>query len=149
LKKTNSSNSRACILVVEDDQDIREIVLELIESLGFDTKSAMNGRVALEILYPDRHRQTGRFDSVVDAVFSDIRMPLMNGFELLSQLRKLNFNQPFVLMTADPSKENRDRAFQLGAFDFIKKPFEIETLRRTLSRAAQIGIEKKASLYPT
>ncbi|MFQ5982777.1 MAG: diguanylate cyclase, partial [Woeseiaceae bacterium] len=102
------------ILVADDEVAIRELVGELLESEGHDITLAEDGADALEKFKRTWH----------EIVFSDIRMPGMNGIELLGAVKEINENTQFVIMTSHASIENSVEALKKGAFDYILKPFE-------------------------
>jgi CheY-like chemotaxis protein len=108
------------ILVVEDENVIRENTLEMLELKGYDVKGASNGNEAIEIL--------NSFSP--DIVFCDIMMPQMDGFEFLKWFRNESnyFNIPFVFLSAKAEQEDRDNAISLGANDFLLKPFSFSCL---------------------
>ena len=102
------------ILVAEDETAIRELVGEILEGEGHEVTLAEDGEDALEKFKRAWH----------EIVFSDIRMPKMNGIELLSAVMKINTNTQFVIMTSHASIGNSIDALKKGAFDYILKPFE-------------------------
>ncbi len=118
--------SRPSILVVDDDEDLRETLASCLDAEGFETATAEDGVAATASM-----AQKG-----FDLVISDVRMPKMGGMELLSRARA-NGGPPVVLMTgyADiPASE----AMARGAKGFVQKPFSLEALceivRRLLGR---------------
>ncbi len=103
------------ILIVEDDDTIRNNIVRLLKLEGFDTISAPDGLVGL-----DRARAFRP-----DLIISDVSMPGMNGFELLAAVRadKALATQPFMLLTALDDRENMRRGMTGGADDYLAKPF--------------------------
>jgi len=102
------------ILVADDEIAIRELVGEILEGEGHEVTLAEDGEDALEKFKRTWH----------EVVFSDIRMPKMNGIELLEAVREINGNTQFVIMTSHASIDNSIDALKKGAFDYILKPFE-------------------------
>jgi diguanylate cyclase (GGDEF)-like protein len=102
------------ILIADDELAIRELVGEILESEGHDITLAEDGEDALEKFKRFWH----------EVVFSDIRMPKMNGIELLAAIKEINVNTQFVIMTSHASIDNSIDALKKGAFDYILKPFE-------------------------
>jgi CheY-like chemotaxis protein len=100
------------ILVVDDDAINRKLLIKILERKGFKSIEASNGVEALEILKKEP----------IDIVLLDIVMPVMNGLELLQELRKHPkfVGLPVIILTTDDSKKNE--AEVLGASDFITKP---------------------------
>lgn len=106
------------VLIVDDDAALRDALTMTLGRLGFDTLSATNGSDAL--------MQVKR--NSVGLVLSDVQMPGMDGSELLTNLRQLAPKLPVVLMTAYGNVEQAVSAIQLGANDYLLKPFDTETL---------------------
>lgn len=102
------------ILVVDDELAIRELVGEILSGEGHEVTLAENGEDALEKFNLTWH----------EIVFSDIRMPKMTGIELLAEVKKINQNTQFIIMTSHASIDNSIGALKKGAFDYILKPFE-------------------------
>ena len=121
------------ILVADDEVAIRNLVGGLLEDDGHTVTLAENGEDALEKFNVDWH----------EIVFSDIRMPKMTGIEFLAEVKKINENTQFVIMTSHASIDNSIAALKLGAFDYIIKPFEdldiiIETANRAIANLSAI-----------
>lgn len=102
-----------CILVVDDELGIREILKEFLEQEFKRVILAQNGEEALQIF---------KNDSNIDIVLSDLSMPKMNGVELLKEIRKFNSKVPFVFFSGFGSDENMKLALRYGAYDFVNKP---------------------------
>ncbi len=113
------------ILIVEDETDIRENIEDILYCADYDVLPAKNGREALNIL-----------DSVTpDLIISDIRMPEFTGLELLNELSKsVTSHIPFLLLTALSSREDIRLGMDLGADDYITKPFTSEELLNSVKR---------------
>ncbi len=120
------------ILIVDDEQSYRQLLSLVFESDGHTIRTASNGREALAVL----QRET------VDVVISDVRMPDMDGIEMLGAVRETQPDLGVILMTAFASVETAREAFKLGADDFIQKPFDVEELKlivkKTLEKQALI-----------
>ena len=108
------------ILVVDDDPDILQFVEMNLDMEGFDTHTAESGRVALEVA---RERPP-------DLILLDVMMPELDGLTVLRRLRSspATSSIPVVLLTAKALAEDRVRGLDLGADDYITKPFDIEEL---------------------
>lgn len=118
------------VLLVEDDEALRYVYTRMHawQENGFCLAAqAANGKQALEQL--DRER----FDLIV----TDIRMPFVDGLELLRELRRREIQTPVILVSSYGEFEYAREGLVLGAFDYIVKPFREEQLRAVLSRAAQ------------
>ncbi len=102
------------ILIADDEIAIRELVGEILEGDGHVVTLAEDGEDALEKFKRTWH----------EIVFSDFRMPKMNGIELLGAIKEINENTQFVIMTSHASINNSIDALKLGAFDYLLKPFD-------------------------
>ena len=115
----------ANLLIVDDELGMRQFLTHLFQRKGHTVRAAGNGREALEML---RH-------SPADLIVSDVRMPDMNGIELLRSARELFPTVEVVLMTAFANVDTAREAFLLGAYDFVQKPFDNDLLTETVTRA--------------
>src|SRR5215207_4296867 len=120
----------ANILVVDDEKGYREVLKVIFESEGHSVRSANNGRTAVEML------RSGLFDVCI----SDVKMPDMNGVELLRTVRDILPDLAVILMTAFGTIDTAREAFKLGADDFIQKPFSNDELKLIVKRT----LEKQA-----
>ncbi len=108
------------ILIIEDEKYVRENIAELLSNEGYKTICKSNGKEALELLT----------HTVPDLILSDIMMPELNGIELLKKLneQKLGYRIPFIFLTARFDNDDIRRGMNLGADDFIAKPFKADDL---------------------
>jgi two-component system sensor histidine kinase/response regulator len=108
------------ILVVEDDQDVRQNICDLLEVEKFQVRSAHNGLQALEILQ----------DFFPDLIICDVMMPEMNGHQLLKKISTItNYASiPFIFLTAKADPNDHREGMNLGADDYLTKPFTREQL---------------------
>ncbi len=104
------------VLIVEDDDITREILVSMLVSRGFACDQASNGQQALEML------GAGEYDVVV----TDISMPLMTGIELMEKSAELNLRASFIIITAYASLETALEALRKGAYDYLLKPLNFE-----------------------
>jgi two-component system NtrC family response regulator len=114
----------ATILIVDDDTAMREAIAEAVRDLGHDPRAAMSGREALELL----NRETA------NAVFLDLRMPGMDGLEVLRRIRARPQPPPVTVLTAHATATNTIEAMRLGAFDHLTKPIGRADLARVVDR---------------
>ncbi len=122
------------ILVVDDDEGIRDLVGEHLEEMGLEVILAENGAEALAVL---AKRET-------DLVITDYKMPMMNGLQLCQAIRDKNIKSMIIMMTAYGDYELTKSAISTGIFDFIEKPFGKEVLVHRVSRAVdQVRIKNK------
>jgi two-component system NtrC family response regulator len=113
------------ILVVDDEENYLVILSAFLADEGYETLTAQNAQRALEILE----------SADVDLVLTDMKMPSMDGIELLKEVKKRAPHTPVVVMTAYGTVEKAVEAMQEGAFNFIQKPFQNETLRQIADKA--------------
>ncbi len=122
---------RPVILVVDDDR-MNLLIAQKILSGEYDTAAVTSGREALE------HLRTNR----TDLILLDLRMPDMDGFqfmEIISEDEELK-NIPIVCLTADDDHDSEVRCFELGAVDFITKPFIAEIMRKRIARTIELSM---------
>lgn len=110
------------ILVVDDEPEILEILNFLLLTEGHSSILARNGREAVEIACLSRP----------DIVFLDVKMPVLDGFGALRELRGIVPETKVVMMTACPEVDFVTRAFKEGAVAFLGKPFDMAAVRRIL-----------------
>jgi two-component system response regulator PilR (NtrC family) len=126
-------NSKASILLVDDEPDIIEILEIVLRDEGMEVCRAASARAALELL------RQNHFDIVI----SDIRMPDMSGVELLKEAKQLAPDTVFVLITAYASTDTAIEALQHGAYDYLTKPFKMEELLEIVRHC----LEKKSLMH--
>ena len=106
------------ILIAEDDDNLRNALLQSVGNEGYKVKGAHNGKVALDMFFAEH------FDLVV----TDVMMPLMDGNELTSKIKKGNFNTPILMLTALENIDDKEKGFNSGADDYLSKPFALKEL---------------------
>ncbi len=119
------NNLPANILAVDDDKTSLLVLDAYLRSFGFNVTTASGGLQALEVL--------GKRD--FDLLISDLRMPGMDGIELLKEMRRRDITAPFIVVTACGSIESAVAAMRQGACDYLEKPFNPDTLQLTVQRA--------------
>lgn len=120
-KKTTPSTSSAAsrkILVVDDDPTLLEILLETLETLGYESAGAVNGQEALSKL---KNRS-------FDLVITDIRMPHLDGLSLLRNVKEINPKIPVIMITGFSLAYPSQRALREGADGYLVKPFRIDKI---------------------
>ena len=112
------------ILIVEDEEQIRESYVEILELEGYGAFGAGNGRVGLDIID----------QTPIDLVVCDLLMPYMNGHQMLVELRQnpATANMPFILVSAKNDQATREESFALGATAILAKPVKLEKLLETI-----------------
>lgn len=106
------------ILIADDESSIRETIAEFLSSEGFETQTASDGHAALEIIK----------NGSIDILISDVRMPGMDGIELIKQVNTYASDTLVILMTAFASVETAIQALRSGAADYMLKPLDLDEL---------------------
>ncbi len=115
----------ATILVVEDDAAMRAFLREVLEEEGHTVEVAAGGRAGVE-----RVRQ-----GAVDLVISDVKMPDLDGLDMLREIKAVTPSPHVITITAFGSIDTAIRAVKLGAFDYITKPFDVDQLNLSVQKA--------------
>lgn len=115
------------ILVVDDEQAIREVISSLLAAQGFSCTPCVNGRAALEAFRKE----------TFDLVLSDIIMPEMDGMKLLAEVRAADPDVPVIMVTAMHDISIALEAIRAGAYDYLLKPFEKDQLYLSVRRALE------------
>jgi len=115
------------ILLVDDDSSVRRVLQFKLEKRGFSVETAADGLQALKALK----------ENPFDLLLSDIRMPKMDGIELLSEAKAVQPGIKVILITAHATVNQAVEAVKLGAFDYITKPFEDDELFIAVEKALQ------------
>lgn len=117
------------ILIVDDEARMLRVLEIMLQKMGYEISCASNGMEALQSLQ----------ESPADLVVSDLRMPGMDGIELLNQLRAQGNNVPFIIMTAHGTIQSAVESMKLGACDYILRPFDMEALELSINRILATG----------
>jgi two-component system response regulator PilR (NtrC family) len=115
------------LLIVDDEQGMRQLLSIIFGREGHEVRTAENGRRGLELLRAE----------AADLIVSDVKMPDMGGIELLRAARALLPDVAVVMMTAFATVDTAREAFKLGADDFITKPFDIDELKLIVAKALE------------
>lgn len=119
---------RIRVLVIDDEKDMCWILRKIFEDVGYEVITAHKGQEGIE---------KARKDSA-DLAILDLKLPDINGLEVLSALKRINPRMPVVVITAFGTPEMNEAALDLGAYSFIDKPFRVENIlkvtREALSR---------------
>jgi two-component system response regulator HydG len=117
----------ATILVVDDQESAREFLGRYLEDVGYRTLLADSVEAALRALQAES----------VDLVITDLRMPEIDGVEGLRRMRSIEPQLPVIVLTAFATVETAVQAMKLGAFDYVRKPFEAEEMEIIVARALE------------
>ena len=120
------------MLIVDDEPRLLRVLRLGMPEHGFNVLTASNGQEALKIL----------FDKPVDVVVTDVRMPVMDGVELIYEMERLDIKLPIVVTTAHADIDTAVKTLKHGACDYIRKPFSVEELVQSVNKA----IEKVSNL---
>jgi len=119
------------ILVVDDEEGARELFQTILSGEGYEVTLANDGHTALNLL------KTDPFDLVI----TDIKMPVMDGIQLLQEIRKSGSKTDVIMVTAYGEVESYLKAMSLGAAEYINKPIRIKELKRIVHK---VVTEKQA-----
>jgi len=114
----------AKILVIDDEQGIRNLLDTLLRRKGYDVLLAESGRKGLE-LFRREHP---------DVILLDLKMPEMDGIAVLEQVRRLNPDQHVIVLTGAGTPEMEQRVYALGVSEFVHKEFSLHRLGESLTR---------------
>lgn len=120
--------SNKSILIVEDEQVLRESLAELFAGEGYEVLQAANGRIARDLVL-------GRS---VDVVLTDVRMPEMDGISLLDHLRQIVPETPVIVLTAYATVDSAVEAMRKGASDYVLKPVQLDEILLRIDRALHV-----------
>ena len=106
------------VLVVEDAPDMNHLIAKTLKKEGYSVDCCFDGQEALDYLLGAEY----------DAVLLDVMMPKLDGYSLLKQLRNRNFETPVLFLTAKDTVADRVKGLDLGADDYLVKPFAFDEL---------------------
>ncbi|MHB8655247.1 MAG: sigma-54-dependent transcriptional regulator [Terriglobia bacterium] len=115
------------VLIVDDEQSARDLCVEILHRMGFKTETAESGARALEVMEREP----------VDIVLTDVRMPGLDGIELLKILRQKYPETDVVMMTGFGTIQASVEAIKLGAYDYLTKPFKVDEFKHTFQRLVE------------
>ena len=128
------------ILVAEDDPNLGMLLVDYLESEGFEVKLCRDGELALKAFQLSRY----------DLCLLDVMMPKLDGFSLAKEIKVKDKNVPIIFITAKSLKEDKSKGYLLGADDYVTKPFDEEELlwkiKALIRRIPETTIEPPAPL---
>ena len=130
------------ILIAEDDRELRQLFSHVLNRHGYTVTGASNGREALDAMDKDFY----------DMIISDIMMPVMDGYELVRQLREVGNTTPVLMITAKDAFDDMRLGFQSGVDDYMIKPINVNemVLRvQALLRRAQMINDRRQTIGDT
>jgi len=113
------------VLIVDDEPRLLRVLRLGLPEHGFNVLTASNGQEALKVL----------FDKHVDVVVTDVRMPVMDGVELIYEMERLGIKLPIVVTTAHADVDTAVKTLKHGACDYIRKPFSVDELVQSVKNA--------------
>ena len=130
-RELKSSKEPKTLLVIEDDETMRRALARIFESDGHTVKTAADGTQLSTVLD----------DNPIDLIILDIGLPWINGFELAKLLKEhKDLKQiPLVFISAKTSETDIKRGFEVGADDYIKKPFDIDIMKKSVDTLLKIS----------
>jgi len=127
------SEDQQIVSIIDDDEDVRDSLVELIDSIGLQTKSYSS---AINFLDEADINQAG-------CILADVRMPGMSGIELQHKLNELGASQPLIIMTGHGDITMAVKAMKDGAFEFLQKPFRDQELLDCITKALEQDSESR------
>ncbi len=119
-----NTHPNTTILVVDDDEAIRDTLREIFLRDGFNTEIAENGYIATRIVR----------EKWLDLVFLDFELPGQNGIDVLKEIKQININLPVVMLTGYSGEEINTWAINAGAFELLRKPIQLSQIRQTIHK---------------
>ena len=118
------------ILIIEDEEPIRRVLKKILieENRSYNIYEAVNGKEGLELIKNNKK---------IDIVLCDIKMPIIDGIEVLKRSKKIKPNLPFIMLTGHGNINTAVEAMKIGAFDFISKPPDLNRLITSLRNAIE------------
>jgi len=129
--------SGSTVLIVDDEQTLARSAKAFLADHGYDAEVATSGEKAMELLE----------NLQPDVVFADVRLPGMSGLDLLKRIREFDPVIPVIMVTAYGSIEGAVEAVKLGAFDYVKKPVDLEELKLLADRARENRLLRQELSY--
>jgi DNA-binding NtrC family response regulator len=130
------------IWIIDDDQSMRWVLEKTLSNNGYQVTAFESGSVALANF--KRTLPQARPDLII----TDVRMPGINGFELLKQVKNISPQTPIIVMTAYTDLDTTVQAFQEGAFEYLPKPFDIDDALELVARACEPADELTPGQQP-
>src|SRR4030042_1956287 len=115
------------ILIVDDDEVMSRTLSDILKKMSYEVTSLQTGKDALSPLQ----------ESIFDLILLDIRLPDLNGLDVLKKIREIDSDSFVIVMTAYADVQTAVAAMKAGAYDYINKPFEIDEFKLTIKKALE------------
>jgi DNA-binding NtrC family response regulator len=125
------SLSRAVVLVIDDEEDLRDMLAFVLANEGYEVVTVDGGMAAVE------QAKARRFDLAI----TDLKMPDMNGIETLTALKQIDASMEVVVVTGYASEQTAIECMERGAYGYLRKPFEVAELLSLMVRALRRRLE--------
>jgi DNA-binding NtrC family response regulator len=116
------------VLIVEDEPDLRQVFVDILTSEGFDTSTASDGEMAIQMLSENNY----------DLSLIDLYLPKADGFQVLAHLQRVSCSTSAIVMTGHGSIESAVEAMKKGAVDYLTKPVAFDQLRIVIKKALDV-----------
>ncbi len=135
MKDLRKSDSTVRILIIEDDQEMRSLLEDVLSEEGFQTESVSNGSEGLRKVTQEPF----------DLILTDIRMPGLTGLDILPVIRRLQPEASVIVITAFGNEEIRRRSVERGASGYLEKPIHMDKLKTLVHEmvSSKVKIDKK------
>ena len=130
---TTNTDTKQEIWVIDDDQSMRWVLQKTLTNNGYQVNAFDSASVALT-----RFKRTA-LEQRPALILTDVRMPGINGFELLKQIKHISADIPVIIMTAYGDLDSTLRGFEEGAFEYLPKPFDIDYALELVARACALS----------
>ena len=125
------------ILVIEDEKSLNEVIVNRLEDEHYGVDYCYDGKEALDNIFVTEY----------DAIILDIMLPKLNGFEVLKAIRSKNIDTPVLFLTAKDGIEDRVKGLDLGASDYLTKPFAFEELLARIRVMLRKGSNNSSNIF--
>ena len=132
LPLQNKSHS---VWIIDDDQSMRWVLEKTLINNGYQVSAFESGSVALASF------KRATMEQRPDLIITDVRMPGINGFELMKQIKNISPHTPIIIMTAYTDLDTTVQTFEEGAFEYLPKPFDIDDALELVARACSLNGE--------
>ena len=122
------------LLIVDDERELVNVLVDEFEALGVECITAYSGTEGVQVLKSE----------LPDAILSDIKMPDMNGLEMLEVIRRMGLHIPLIFLSGYGDKDKLVQALRLGANDFHDKPYNRKVLCPSVLKALELGASLKS-----